>query len=100
MRRLLTWLSGAVGGIALYRLLTRRRVPLPEPVAPGPQADPRADELRARLDASRPLVDAREEFEGGEQPVDAVDLDPEERRRRVHEEGRTAVEDMRRSSES
>src|SRR5207248_3258449 len=54
VRRLLTWLSGAVGGIAIYRLLMRRRAPL---AVPEPDADPRADELRARLDASRPLVD-------------------------------------------
>ena len=94
MRRLLTWLSGAVGGIALYRLLARRRQPVAE-VAVGP--DPRAEELRAKLDESRTLVDEREEFESGEQAVDEVD--PEERRRRVHEGARAAVEEMRRARE-
>ena len=92
MLRLLTWLSGAVGGIALYRLLARRRAPVAD-VAAGP--DPRAEELRAKLAESRTLVDEREEFESGEQAVDEVD--PEERRRRVHVEGRAAVERMRRS---
>ena len=92
MRRLVTWVSGAVGGIALYRLLTRPRV---QTAAPAPQADPRADELRAKLDASRPLVDEREQFESGEQAVD--EIDPDERRRRVHEQGRAAVDRMRRT---
>lgn len=105
MRRLLTWLSGAAGGIALYRLFTRRRAPLAEPYAPPsepepePAHDPRAEELRAKLEESRTLVDEREEFEAGEQAVDEAEPDPEARRRRIHEQGRAAVEEMRRSGE-
>jgi hypothetical protein len=98
VRRLLTWLSGAAGGIALYRWLTRER-----PVAEVPDAalDPRAAELRARLEESRALVDERERFEAGETAVDEAEPtpDPAERRRRVHEHGRAAVDEMRRSAE-
>jgi hypothetical protein len=65
------------------------------------ESDPRADELRARLDESRAVVDDREEFEGAETTVDAVEAvpEPEERRRSVHAEGRAAVEKMRGSTE-
>src|SRR5438309_2128103 len=45
MRGLLAWLSGAAGGIAVYRWFTRERVAVP---ALGP--DPRAGELRATFD--------------------------------------------------
>jgi hypothetical protein len=89
--RLAAWISGAAGGFALYRWLTRERAAVP---AVGP--DPRAEQLRAKLDESRPLVEERESFEAGETPVDEAP-DPEERRRRVHEQGRSAVDEMRRS---
>ena len=93
MKRLAAWVSGAVGGFALYRWLTRDRM---EPVpAAGP--DPRAMELRAKLDDSRAVVDEREAFEAGETPIDEAP-DPVERRRRVHEQGRAAVDEMRRSA--
>jgi hypothetical protein len=77
------------------RLLTRRR----EAVDVAPAApDPRADELRRKLAESRSLVDERERFEAGETTIDAAEpaaADPDARRRRVHEEGRAAVERMR-----
>jgi hypothetical protein len=65
------------------------------PVAPAP--DPRAGELRRRLEESRAVVAERDEFEEGETPVDRADPgeDPETRRRRVHEAGRTTAERMR-----
>jgi hypothetical protein len=93
MRGLLAWLSGAAGGIALYRWLTRGPVPVAEV---GP--DPRANELRAKLEASKPLVEeqVQEQAEARETPIDQAP-DPEERRRRVHERGRSAVDRMRRS---
>ena len=89
MRRLLALL----GGIALVRawLGRRRRRALPEaPAAP----DPRAEELRRRLDESRELAGEQEEFAAGETPVDAEDADV--RRREVHERGRAAIDEMRR----
>lgn len=84
MRRLLALL----GGIALVRAwLARRR---------GPRAltaDPRAEELRRRLDESRAVAADQEEFTSGETPVEA-----EDRRRDVHERGRAAIDEMRRDS--
>jgi hypothetical protein len=93
--RRLAFLGGiAVAVAALWRII-RRRPPgwvEPEPV------DPRADKLRRRLEESRPVVDEREEFEAAETTVDAVEAipeDPEARRRAVHAEGRSAVDQMR-----
>jgi hypothetical protein len=95
VNRRLAFLTGgiAVGLAALWRTLRRRPPGWVEPDA----ADPRADELRARLDESRPVVDDREEFEGAETPVDAVEAvpEPDERRRAVHSEGRSVVDRMR-----
>ena len=85
------WLAGAAGAaIAVYRRL--RRVPTAPPVE-----DPRAAELRQKLDESRALVDEREEFELAEKPVDEVEPDasPEDRRREVHDRARAAAEQMR-----
>jgi hypothetical protein len=89
----------------VYRLLVQRRR---RPGASSAEltqprdADPRAAELRRRLDESRALVDEREEFEAGETSIDraepaATHLD--ERRRLVHEQGRGAVDTMRRRHE-
>jgi hypothetical protein len=63
-----------------------------------PAADPRAEELRRKLDESRSLVDERDEFEGAEVPVDLAEPapeDPESRRRAVHESARATVDEMR-----
>ncbi len=96
MNRRLAFLAGgvALGAAGVWRVVRRR----PRPEA---ESDPRAEELRARLDESRAVVDDREEFEGAETTVDAVDAvpEPEERRRAVHAEGRAAVDEMRRSNE-
>jgi hypothetical protein len=84
MRRLYAWLAGAAGGLAAYRAFRRRR-PEPESLAEeGP--DPRADELRARLAEAR---------EGEEEPAaEPEPLDPDARRRLVHEQGRAALDEM------
>jgi len=99
MQRLLTWIAGAVGGVAVYRWLARARTH--ESAPPVGEPDARAAELRAKLEESRALVDEREAFEAGETPVDEAEpaSDPDERRRRVHEHGRAAVERMRSSTE-
>jgi hypothetical protein len=81
--RPLAWLGGALGGLAAYRVLRRRR-PAPALTA---AADPRADALRARLDETRP---AGEDVAAA--PAEAAD--PEERRRAVHAEGEAALREM------
>ena len=89
MKRPLAWLLGAS---ALLGLLRRRR----EPDAGA--ADPRADELRRKLDEARSMVEERDEYEAAEVPVDLAEPapeDPESRRRAVHDAGRATVEQMR-----
>jgi hypothetical protein len=85
MRRLYAWLAGGAGALAAYRALGRRRA-TPE-LVPETGPDPRADELRARLEGAR-------ETEPEPEP-DVEPADPEERRRLVHEQARAALEDMR-----
>ena len=93
MRRLPAWLAGAAGALAAYGALVRRRKAAAP--APTPEPDPRAAELRARLAEARAAGDDREEFEAGETPVDqAVTLEPDARRREVHEQGRAAIDEM------
>jgi hypothetical protein len=83
----------------VYVVRRLRRPAGSSPELAEPRAvDPRAAELRRRLDESRALVDERDEFEAGETSIDraepaASNLD--ERRRLVHEHGRGAVEAMR-----
>jgi hypothetical protein len=86
VRRPWAW---AVGAFALLSFLRRRR---------EPTADPRAEELRRKLDESRSTVEERDEFEGGELTVDLAEPapeDPETRRRVVHDSARATVEQMR-----
>jgi hypothetical protein len=87
------WL-GAIGvaGAAVIRALRRKP-------APVPAADSRAEELRQKLDESRAVVDEREEFEAAETPIDQAEPgDVGDRRRAVHERGRSAADQMRRDS--
>ena len=72
-----------------YRALRRRSAQ-----APAPAADPRADELRRKLDESKPLVAERDEFESGETHVDETDLTVDAKRAAVHERGRAAARKM------
>jgi hypothetical protein len=84
----LAWLAALLGFAAFARRLRRRRE---EPAAVDP-----ADELRRKLDESRSIVSERDEFEEGETPVDRAESASgvDERRRQVHEQGRSAVEEM------
>ena len=84
------WLAGAAGAaIAAYHRLRR-------PVS-APVEDPRADELRQKLEESRSVVDERDEFESAETPVDQAEPGGvADRREAVHERGRAAAEQMRR----
>jgi hypothetical protein len=98
MRRLTAWLGGAVGGITAYRFLRRRPVdvpgPLPEPVPETP--DERADELRTKLAESRSADPVADKPPSDAAVEDAPEPDsPDERRRRVHEEGRAALDKMK-----
>jgi len=91
-----------VGGIAAYRWLRGRPSAAPEPAAePAPAAaDERAEELRARLAESRvtePVVEETPPEPVAEEEPDPVPEpeSPEDRRARVHEEGRAALDEMR-----
>jgi hypothetical protein len=82
--------AGAALGAAgvAYRALRRREPPT--------AADPRADELRRKLDESKPLVDERDEFEAAETTVDQAEpARVEEKRAAVHDRGRAAVDEMK-----
>ena len=91
-----------MAGFGLYRLLAGRRPARgyegPSEPEAEPSEDPRAEELRRRLAEARTIVEEREEFEAAETPVDRAEPAPEvdERRRRVHDEGRRTAERMRR----
>jgi hypothetical protein len=121
MRRIVGWVSGAVGGIVAYRLLRRRAAvpPAAVPEAP-PVPDARAEELRAKLAETRaaepvveeplaePVVEEPPTERAVEEPAAEAAAEPaaddsadvaepeslEERRRRVHEEGRATVDEM------
>jgi len=100
MRRLTAWIGGALGGVTAYRLLRRRPQAVPEQ---EPAADGRAEELRAKLAESRveqEVVAEREpepeaEVVAEPEPEAPEPESPEERRRRVHEEGRAALDEMK-----
>ena len=88
MRARTAWLAGAAGAaIAAYRKLR------PAPSS-APADDPRADELRRKLDESRTVAEEQhEEVASPETPVDEADV--ESRRAAVHERGRAATDEMR-----
>ena len=98
MRRLTAWIGGAVGGITAYRFLRRERAATapPEPETAAEQ-DERADELRARLAESRaaePVVAEPPAEPMSEEEPAAEPESPDARRRQVHEEGRSALDEM------
>jgi len=84
------WLAGAAGAaIAAYRKFR------PAPAeAPAPADDPRAEELRRKLEESRTVAEEQhEEAASPETPVDEADV--ESRRAAVHERARSAADEMR-----
>ena len=87
VRRLLTWLAGVAGGLAAYRALARRRRPAAEA---APEADARVEELREKL-AQAHATEAEPP-----RPERVEPADPAERRRAVHEQGKAALDEMRR----
>jgi hypothetical protein len=88
------WVAGAAGAaIAAWR---KFRQP---PPTPAPAEDPRAEELRQKLEESRAVVDSPEEFDSAETTVDEAEpVDVHDRREAVHERGRASAEEMRRRS--
>ena len=88
MRARTAWLAGAAGAaIAVYRKLR------PAPSS-APADDPRADELRRKLEESRTVAEEQhEEAASPETPVDEADV--ESRRAAVHERARAATDEMR-----
>jgi hypothetical protein len=94
MGRMLGWLAGAAGLAGLIKALKQRPAPLPELPAAGP--DPRADELRKRLEESKTLIGEPSEAEAADVPVDEA-VAPQDKRRQVHERARAAVDRMRAS---
>ncbi|MBV8478760.1 MAG: hypothetical protein JOY72_00515 [Actinobacteria bacterium] len=79
MRRLLAWVAG---GLAAYRAATHR--PAEAPVL---EHDP-AEELRSKLAQAR-------EAPSPEPEPESVSLEPDDRRRAIHEHGRAALDEMR-----
>jgi len=78
VKRLLTWVAGAAGGLAAYKAATRKQT---EP-APALESDvDPAQELRAKLAETR--AEEREPET------------PEDRRRAVHDQARAALDEMR-----
>ena len=71
-----------------------------EATPPKGSPDPRAEELRRKLDESRAPVEERDAFEAAEPTIDQTEHapeDPERRRRDVHDAGREIAREMRRS---
>jgi len=96
VKRLTAWIGGTAVGIAAYRLLKRRPEPGTEPAPAG--ADDRAEELRAKLADSRSadtVVEQAPAETEAESVMEPEPESPEERRRRVHEEGRSTLDDMK-----
>ena|SRR5215510_6363773 len=114
MRKLITWIVVTIGIAALVRKL-RSRGKGHEAEPPPPAADP-ADELRQKLASTRETdpepaaeaepapaeaVTAAEEFRPVEPstPDPASDTAIDERRAEVHDEGRAAIDEMRKATE-
>ncbi len=115
MRRVTAWIGGVASGVVAYRFWRRHRAPeaAPEPEAPaGPaspepeapvEADDRAEELRAKLAETRepePAAEAAVDESPAAEQVEpearpAEPKSPDERRNRVHEEGRAALDEMK-----
>jgi hypothetical protein len=107
MRRLTAWIGGIAGGVVAYRFWHRHQQaapePYPQPVAEEP--DDRAEELRAKLAESREVDSAAEPAEAEKPPLEPEPTaepagqdppeSPEERRQRVHDEGRAALDEMK-----
>jgi hypothetical protein len=108
MRRVTAWIGGIASGVVAYRFWRRHQATevAPEPEAPEAPAEPddRAEELRAKLAETRepepapaPETVVAEPEPKAEEPAPEPEEpeSPDERRSRVHEEGRAALDDMK-----
>ena len=106
MRRLSNWIAGIITGVIAYRLWKGHQRPEPatSPVV-EPEPDDRAEELRAKLAEARateepapppePPAGPSEPPAGPSEPsAEPSGESLEDRRRRVHEEGRAAIDRM------
>ena len=104
MRRVTAWIGGIASGVVAYRFWRRHQEAelVAEPEAPA-APDDRAEELRAKLAETReaePVAEAEVVEEPAAEPEPVAEPEPEpespdERRTRVHEEGRAALDDMK-----
>jgi hypothetical protein len=110
MRRVTAWIGGVASGVVAYRFWRRHQASegaievAPEPEAPV-EHDARADELRAKLAETRDAEPAAESVVEEPPAVEEAEPEPEEpaaepespdeRRNRVHEEGRAALDEMK-----
>jgi hypothetical protein len=124
VRRNAALAAAALAGAAVGALFTRSRNRSGGALTKPDRVDPRADELRRRLAEARTASEEEDEFEaagmGAETivdeaprmqvppgpppprsaPTERADADEfEAMRRRIHEEGRAAAEEMRRGAE-
>ena len=108
MRRLTAWVGGALGGVVAYRWWRRRPEAVAEPALESQEEqDERAEELRAKLAESRESDEPSpaEPPEAGAPEAGPAEPSPaepdesaeavDERRQRVHEEGRAALDEMK-----
>jgi hypothetical protein len=96
MRRLIKWIGGTAGGIAAYRFVRRQQASLqPSPEVAAEEPDTRAEELRTKLAETRAAEPVEAEEQTAEPEPEHEPESPEERRQRVHEEGRAALDEMR-----
>jgi hypothetical protein len=97
VKRLRNWIAGILSGVVAYHFWKRRQKPAPAAAPPvADESDDRAEELRTKLAEARAgdepePVEQSEQPEPSEPPAESL----EERRRRVHEEGRAAIDEMR-----
>jgi hypothetical protein len=85
--RLLAWLAGAIGVARIAKALRTRHEPLSPPAGP----DPRAEELRRKLERQEPEP---------EPVVDEPPAEPQQRTREdVHAKARAAIAEMQSSGD-
>jgi hypothetical protein len=105
VKRKAALLAGALAG-AVAAVFLRGRRPARE-ASPGGAADPRAAELREKLAQAREGAADEDDFEAAGMGAETIvhdeapepDPDVDAARRRVHEQGRAAADEMRRSAE-
>jgi hypothetical protein len=98
MRRVTAWIGGVASGVVAYRFWRRRQATEAEPEPESPvEADERAEELRAKLAETREAAPepAAEPVEPAVEESPGEPESPDERRSRVHEEGRAALDEMK-----